>query len=126
MKTVRFNVRTAMAAITLASVASAHAARDAQLDYGPAAAAVAAYVVLECLVPEREPELAVALAVRLADFPETDAKAAALAHGRRVATEMLATKCPREAAPGGNYRSSASRMDPDSDSVITRLDVPGR
>ena len=117
MKSARLAVRIALLAGAFASIPGARAARDNPIDYGPAAMAVATYVVLECLFPEREPDHAVKLAVRLADFPETDAKAAALAHGRRVATEALGTKC---------YRTSASRMEPDSDSLITRLDVPGR
>ena len=122
MKTARI----AVFALALASLADARAARDLPIDYGAASAAVAAYVVLECLFPEREPDLAVTLAVKLADFPETDAKAAALAHGRRLATEMLGARCPRDTDRPGDYRTAASRMDPDSDSVITRLDVPGR
>ena len=54
-----------------------------------AAAAVAAYVVLERLYPEQQEDLEVKLAVVLADVPESQAKADALAHGRRVATELL-------------------------------------
>lgn len=56
---------------------------------GRAAAAVAAYVVLEHLFPEQQADLEVKLAVVLADVPESQAKADALARGRRVATELL-------------------------------------
>ena len=64
--------------------------------HDPAAAAVAAYVVLECLFPDQEPALVAELAVSLSHYPETQEKADALAHGRRVATAMLrssATTC---------------------------------
>lgn len=66
-------------------------------DHHAAAAYVAAYAVLECLFPKWRPGLEGALAVDLADFPETDEKAAALAHGRRIATQLLhATPCGRD------------------------------
>jgi hypothetical protein len=64
---------------------SAHHALDEA-----AAAAVAAYVVLERLYPEQQPEFEMRLAIALADVPESQAKADALARGRRVASEILA------------------------------------
>lgn len=68
------------------------------LDYHAAAAYVAAYAVLECLFPTWRPRLESALAVDLADLPETDEKATALVHGRRIATQLLhATPCGRDA-----------------------------
>jgi len=57
-----------------------------------AAQAVAAYVVLESLYPEQQPEFENRLAVVLADIPESQAKADALARGRRVASETLAAR----------------------------------
>jgi hypothetical protein len=49
-----------------------------------AAAAVAAYVVLEALHPDDQPALEAHLAVQLADIPESASKAEALARGRRA------------------------------------------
>jgi hypothetical protein len=54
-----------------------------------AARSVAAYVVLEALYPEQQPEFENRLAIALANVPESQAKAEALARGRQVATEML-------------------------------------
>jgi hypothetical protein len=52
-----------------------------------AAEAVAAYVVLERLYPDQRADLEARLAVALADIEESQAKADALARGRRAATE---------------------------------------
>lgn len=54
-----------------------------------AAIAVAAYVVLESLVPEQREELESRLAVTFSRIPETDAKAEGAAHGRRIAAQVL-------------------------------------
>lgn len=54
-----------------------------------AAEGVAAYVVLERLYPDQQAEFEARLAVALSDIEESQAKADALAKGRRAATELL-------------------------------------
>ena len=82
-------VRTAMSEASKQGAGNGNNGSTAVVDHHAAAASVAAYVILECLFPERRPRLGIALAVDLADFPETDQKAVALAEGRRAATELL-------------------------------------
>jgi hypothetical protein len=50
---------------------------------------VAAYVVLEKLYPEQQPEFERLLAIELANVPESQAKADALARGREAGLRML-------------------------------------
>ena len=57
-----------------------------------AARAVAAYVVLERLYPDAQEGLEMELAASLASFPESQAKADALAAGRRAAESLLARR----------------------------------
>jgi hypothetical protein len=54
-----------------------------------AAAAVAAFVVLESLYPDQRDDLEARLAVTFSRIPETDAKAEGAAAGRRIASELL-------------------------------------
>ena len=54
-----------------------------------AASAVAAYVVLERLYPDQQADFEVMLAVAVADIPESQAKADAMARGREAATRVL-------------------------------------
>ena len=83
------HARTAVETARLERDASRHALALVEKAMREASAAVAAYVVLECLFPEQEQALGAELAVSLAAFPETQAKADALALGRRTATELL-------------------------------------
>lgn len=66
--------------------------RSGQVSLASAASAVAAYVVLERFHPEEQPGLEVNLAVMLADIPESQAKARALAAGRRAGESVLARR----------------------------------
>jgi hypothetical protein len=54
-----------------------------------AAAAVAAFAVLEALYPDQRDNLEARLAVTFSRIPETDAKAEGAAAGRRIASELL-------------------------------------
>jgi len=57
-----------------------------------AAVAVAGFVVLESLYPERREHFEARLALALSHIPETPAKAQGAALGRRVASEVLAAR----------------------------------
>ncbi len=61
-----------------------------------AAAAMAAFAVLEHVFPDQLPDLEVVLAVNLADVPESQEKADALVRGRKAAAEILARMPRRE------------------------------
>ena len=61
----------------------------ASMERRDAAIAVAAFAVLESLVPEQRAELESRLAVTFSRIPETDAKAEGAALGRRIAARVL-------------------------------------
>ena len=82
-------VRTAMAAANHAGNGR-NGASDHDSVLERAASAVAAYVVLERHFPDQEPEFERLLAIQLADIPETQQKADALARGRGAAEKLLA------------------------------------
>jgi len=65
-----------------------------QISLANAARAVAAYVVLEHFYPDEQPGLEADLAIALADIPESQAKADALAAGRRAGEAMIARRAP--------------------------------
>jgi hypothetical protein len=83
-------VRTAMSAAAPTTDGGGNgngASGHPMLDEG--ASAVAAYVMLEHLYPDQQPEFEMRLAVALSDIPESQAKADALERGRRAATQIL-------------------------------------
>lgn len=80
-----------VAARSAMSIVRAAMAQTEPVAYREAAASLAAFIVLECMFPERQAQLETDLAVDLADYPETDMKAAALAQGRRMGNELLAS-----------------------------------
>ena len=89
-------VRTAMAAAAPASNGNGSNGSNGGSGHGTlleqAGAAVAAYVVLERYFPEQQPDLERLLAIQLAGVPESQAKADALARGRRVAESLVASR----------------------------------
>lgn len=89
MKTIIAVLTVVAIALSMTLVRTAMSNSSPAADYPAAAASVAAYVVLECLLPDQQPGFEMALAADLAGVPETDRKAAALAAGRQAATQLL-------------------------------------
>jgi hypothetical protein len=70
----------------------AYSTKDDSGSLATAASAVAAYVILERLHPDLQPGFEAELAVALSHFPESQAKADALAAGRRAGESILARR----------------------------------